>query len=290
MGLSYQELLVKIEAVMEEKFSSKFKDLSAELQELRKTNNDLINVNKLLIDENKSLRTAAAVAADFENPSSADDGHVSESGSTRDSTATAATENVTNKTHLDVLILSDSIFRHVGTVCPKERDVRGLPVQSAFQSRGLDILKSVYPGARCERLLSAAAELHQSYSFGQVIVSVGTNYIRRGGLLMPSVVANDICDFLAAIADLLDCRVSFSCILPQCDLGLINYINVINTQVAEFCVANGLDILRCYRFTRVRGYIDTTLFANDGVHLSFSGVEALFYSFIEHAIYTNMFA
>ena len=58
---------------MEEKISSKVKDLSAELQELRKTNNDLINVNKLLIDENKSLRTAAAVAAaaaDFENPSS----------------------------------------------------------------------------------------------------------------------------------------------------------------------------------------------------------------------------
>ena len=290
MGLSYQDLLSKLEAVIEDKFNNKFNDLRAELEALKNTNSLLLKINKSLIEENKLLRSSTANSPSADDDRDLDQGE-SEIESTCELAVTAATKNASasfpasTKIHVDVLILSDSIYRHVGSVCPKERDRRGLPVKSTFQLGGLEFLKFVYPGARCENLLSAVAELHQTYSFDQVIVSVGTNYTHQDSVHMPSVVAEDICDFLVAIADFLDCGVSFSCILPQRDLGVTSYINMVNSQVAVFCGANQLGLLQCLRFKRVRGKIDTSLFANDGVHVSFTGVAALLHTVIDHIKY-----
>ena len=63
MGLTYQDLVGKIEACLETKFIDKFNDLYAELHELKQTNKDLININKALIAQNKDLRSASYTPA-----------------------------------------------------------------------------------------------------------------------------------------------------------------------------------------------------------------------------------
>ena len=291
MGLTYQQLLSKIDAVLDAKLSDKFRELNTELQDLRKTNTDLLNLNKALIAEIKVIRTTTSHAA------AADDDGVRDQ--VCDFPATEAADIDTadapchlwspQKTYFEVLILSDSIYRHVGSVCPKEQDVRGRPILSNFEVGGISVMKAVYPGACCEHLLSLAAELNLKHCFGHVVVHVGTNYTRQFDPPVPFAVATDICNFLGAIADFLDCKVSYSCMLPQLNLNVINYINFVNSEVDVFCGNNGFGFLQSRRFKRVRGMLDTSLFARDGVHLSFLGAAALFVDFREHIMHINKY-
>ena len=67
MGLTYQDLLNRIEAVLETKFSDKFNDLFAELKDLKQSNSDLIKINKALISQNKDLRSLSSTHSDSES-------------------------------------------------------------------------------------------------------------------------------------------------------------------------------------------------------------------------------
>ena len=49
MGLTNKELLENIESIFEKKFSEKFALLASEIDSLKQTNADLININKALI-------------------------------------------------------------------------------------------------------------------------------------------------------------------------------------------------------------------------------------------------
>ena len=58
---------------------------------------------------------------------------------------------------------------------PKKRGLA--PLKDTFTIENVRFMKFVVPGARCDRLWVEAANLNKDYSFGQVILSVGTNYI-----------------------------------------------------------------------------------------------------------------
>ena len=276
MGLTYQELLNKIENLVEEKFNAKFDQLSAELSEVKRTNGHLIELNKSLIALNKQLR--ASSDEDGSNPSA-----VFAADEIPTPAVDAPPGQPNRRQFADVLILSDSIFRHVVSECPKEQDNKKslIPVISNFSIGSATIIKAVCPGARCENLLSAAARLSTSHSFDHVIVSVGANYFSasRNGRVAPSPAdtAGDIQNFLVAIGDLFDARVTFSAILPQGDIRLIDDINYINTSISAFCEEYGLNFLQCLRFKRRYGKLDLSLLARDGVHLSRSGTEFLWH-------------
>ena len=59
--------------------------------------------------------------------------------------------------------------------------------------------------------------------------------------------------------------------------------------MAEFCAESGFGLIQCLAFKRVKGMIDTSLYARDGVHLSFKGVEALLNSVIKHLTYEHKY-
>ena len=171
MGLTNKELLAKIENILEAKFDEKFSQLSSEIEALKQTNTNLININKVLIAQNQALRANLT----------SDDTKVDIAVDTLNDAATAATTANTatdpgndarvNKIHKDVVILSDSIYRHVGSECPKKKPLE--VVYSEFQLGSLSILKVICPGARCDRLFAEASFLHQTHTFGHVIVNVG---------------------------------------------------------------------------------------------------------------------
>ena len=152
MGLTYQDLLAKIETVLEKKFNDKFQDLAGKMCDLTDTNNKLISINKALIEQNKKLR--ALLTCDGDNdigaaitPDAADP--VPSVG------AELRTHTPTNtKTHYDVLLLSDSIYRHLGTECPKGNYPRNQAIISCFNVGNLSFMKIVCPGARCADLLT----------------------------------------------------------------------------------------------------------------------------------------
>ena len=275
MGLTYQELLTGIESVVERKFSEKIDQFSSEISNLKQTNSDLIKINKALIEQNKNLRA-------FSNVASGDNVEF-------DAQATGAQPLDADKEmplpsdiriHFDVLIVSDSIYRHVGIECPKENDLKNTSVISEFNVGSLAIMKIVCPGARCDRLLSEVAVFSSSHCFDHIIVHAGANYIpnptKQRVTLPPIVTAGEICDFLDSMGNLFESRISFSCIIPQRNIEVLNMANFINDRVSLHCSEYGYGLIQCLRFKRFKGRLDLSIFARDGVHLSRIGVKALY--------------
>ena len=74
----------------------------------------------------------------------------------------------------DILIISDSIYRHVGGACPKTTGPSPA-IHMQYEMDGKRVKKVIVPGGRCPRLLAEAASIAQQHLFNEVIVHVGTN-------------------------------------------------------------------------------------------------------------------
>lgn len=304
MGLTYQELLNKIDSLLDKKFSgldgelsskvnAKFTELSTAISDLKRTNSKLIEINSALIEQNKKLRAHSCehevtydgdVYVGEEVCAGAGDviGDVTLDARSADADVGRKCDRVTKKFY-DTLILSDSIYRHVGTECPKENYPAGLPFASYFTVGNVSVMKVICPGARCDRLLSLAAELNMNYSFGHTILHVGANYTRS--VTSPHDVSDEINALMDAVGALYDCKFSFSCMLPQSNQSVTGGINIVNTEVSDFCLHRGYGFLQCTLFVRREGR--NSLLAYDGIHLSRKGVRALHYCVEEHIKYEH---
>ena len=287
MGLTNKELLENIESIIEKKFNDKFDQLSVEINELKQTNGNLININKALIEQNQALRASLTAVGNGIAIVAAADGSDAAGCDEADADYVSPPVDVLPRIYKDVLILSDSIYRHVGSECPKANYPKLPAIYSDFELGSISILKVVCPGARCDRLFSEAALLHRTHEFGQVIIHVGSNYVPRVGdgppYPSPSDIASEITDFLTAVEQLLRAGVTFSCILPRRDLSVVDFINSVMSLVCDFW--HGLDFVWCPLFRRYRGRLNLSLLAHDGVHLSRKGAEALYYKVAEHIKY-----
>ena len=320
--ISNAELLAGIEKAIETKLESKlseklsgiqelsekFSGLTAELSDLRDTNAKLIALNKALIDENASLRRSRSSSAasdashdlSFRSTDSAAKKPEPESeipphlhrraGVPLKSLPPAMPLNIETRDY-DVLVLSDSILRHVHGSIPKaEKEKHPLYQdvildQSVEAASELTVLKCVTPGARCDRLWADAVALSQKHSFREVIVSVGANYIpsrqtrRRGqpNFKPAADVIDDICDLLAALNELFQCHVSFMAVPPRVDRTYFNLIQDINAGVDAFCREQWFGVVRVEAFCLDhRGHINEKLFAKtDGIHLAGPGINAV---------------
>ena len=200
------------------------------------------------------------------------------------------------KYNYDILIISDSIMRHVGEVCPKVDEpasdrakvlkehrtttmlAESKPIHSEFWIHGLSVYKVVIPGARVNRLWAEAAVLSRTHDFGHVIAHVGINYIpsprKNFVLLHREKVESEICEFLDGLAKSFTGKISFSAILPTRDVTFISGITGINRAVASFCESKGYGVMYVHAFTRnLGGLIGPSMFAKDGLHLNAVGIQ-----------------
>ena len=69
MGLTYVELLSRIEEILENKFRDKFDGLFNEIRDAKKTHTDLIRLNKALISQNRQLRSDLSAYSDVDSDS-----------------------------------------------------------------------------------------------------------------------------------------------------------------------------------------------------------------------------
>lgn len=195
----------------------------------------------------------------------------------------------------DVLLISDSICRHVGGEVPKagrfqpaiNKDIPGPSL--AANHPPLRVKKIVIPGATCARLFSQAVELSLQYSFREVVCHVGANYV--WGHVNTAEIANEISAFLDALKDLFSCGVTFSPILPRASADEMKFenryaplsaqtlkslaeIDDINTQVGYFCRSANIDIMliRSFIMDPYAPYPNKGQLAADGGHLNRKGV------------------
>ena len=157
----------------------------------------------------------------------------------------------------------------------------------------LTVKKVVAPGARAAQLYNIAKELAKTYAFEHVICHVGTNYVPHEH---PNDTIEEVSDLLAELKRIFNCRVTFSPILPritledrQADgqnlspesLGLLNNIQLINTEIYRFCQRNFIGTALCQAFVMdPRNPVPVKyLLAKDGCHLNRRGIVAM-----EHSI------
>ena len=296
-------------------------ELTNEIARLREQNERLLQSNNNLIAQNEQYRKSLDDIQSVDSGKQLNDDDAEDVDDEAASLPSIDEEDDVifeddNREYFDYLILSDSIYRHVGKILPRKRDLA--PLKDTFNIGNVRFLKFVVPGARCDRLWAEAANLSKEYSIGHVIVSVGTNYIpstharfrqtyhqrkpfnlakiqpaKRRDYIINS--ARDdirwretsditpVADVIAEITSLIRrlgylfcCDVSFSSILPQKDLSCIRGISDTNSALLDFCNRNGYGFIQHPQFMVSNNKVDFSLFAMDGVHLRTQGIDILF--------------
>ena len=197
-------------------------------------------------------------------------------------------EPVPDENVYDILILSDSIYRHVRGECPKKKNDAPLVIRKSISLSGARIMKVVYPGARCQELIAEAASFAQEHRCNEVLVHVGSNYAYSGYSLEET--ADEISGLLNSLAAMMPyAKITFSQILPRI-MGAgpeisatLHRIYQLNSMIRDACSFVGHGYIEHDEFRTFRGKFDRSLLARDGCHLSYSGVAA-----IENSINENL--
>ena len=185
-----------------------------------------------------------------------------------------------------ILILSDSILRHVGVECPVEKPPRPdllarqrryspkKPIIRDFMinNKSVSVHKVVIPGARCDRIIVEASLIAQKDAdiYREVLVHVGANYDS------PATAQREIEDCLVALQQLFpDASITFSEALPQYDEGYSDAVNnefiEMNRRIGEFCLNRGMRTFGVDAFFIGR---PRHLYARDGIHIGGRGIDA----------------
>jgi hypothetical protein len=191
----------------------------------------------------------------------------------------------------DILILSDSICRHVGSSQPKHNNEPAALYQEITLADKISCLKVVIPGARAPRLLSEAAHIATKYSFREVIVQCGANYVPDTSKPWRRVLQgharrafDEVSHLLGSLRNVFsDSNIVFSPILPQRNAPP-GCINSINDHMYEFCDMQRFD--RLYPAAFDDRQATSKYIARDGVHLNESGVAELTSAINVHIYHT----
>ena len=256
---------------------AKYASIEDKLDKLIQVNAALFSEVKVLREENKQLK------AQNDPPP----------------TPQAATVSSRNKKKYDLLILSDSIFRHIGCDGPKvPRGGPNLSIEDDIAARvarevGLEqdlsiplqadppisilIKKRVIPGATVHNLFYAAKQLAEQCSFEHILLHVGTNYLGWSDWDSKAI-SDDITSFLTFLKDTFACSISFSSILPRTDNQLLNRIaDEVNNLVTRFCHSNYMQGFMVIAFC----WEPSRFLARDGVHLNRRGILAMEYALLD---------
>ena len=219
------------------------------------------------------------------------------------------------KIQYDVLILSDSIYRHVGGDTPTKikpprttsfdppdwpKWKQALEQDVPICGSEIRLKKVVVPGARASRLWYEASRLALTCNFNQILVHVGTNYL--SSKRDPEEAVDQIQNLLTSLRTLFNCKIVFSLVLPRVarddaltgpyDLSddsydLVESVRFLNDELIDFCRSKNFGTFFCPAF---RMNIDDPapkkhFLSKDGCHLSRRGVVELEHSVFDHLNY-----
>ena len=305
----FEQIEKNIISKLSAQYDAKYSALTDENAKLSRENEQLRSVNdKLLarIDEllqkfaEKPPPTPSAASSHDTLPSDDSDNdsiYIGDSDSDPDDDPLPISEGSSR-----TLILSDSVFRHVGSSCPKVAGFRG-PIVDNFTldevRRDHQVKKIVVPGARTSRLWEEAARAaaDPDNNFDNIIVCVGANYTHSGHT--PNFALHEIQELLTELGNLYpEARISWSLILPQFHShseqhyrSLLQCIRYVNDEMTDFCDDNGFSVLYVPEFSLFLNdykYVRNQ-FAQDGVHLNNWGIKAMTAAVREHILSIYMY-
>ena len=201
----------------------------------------------------------------------------------------------------NILIVSDSMFRHVGVACPKDR--RKARLNNSFQPpiiKEFELEKNTYckkiviPGARAENLIRAASSSAQNDStvYDEVIFHAGTNYFNTG---IPTHLV--LARLKQALVDLTriypDSEITYSAIVPRCggdrEAWENQEIAYINDEMERFCHGKGFGFFSAAAFRDYENRNIQHLYAKDGTHLGRLGIENMQLALRNYVKFTYFF-
>ena len=135
----------------------------------------------------------------------------------------------------------------------------------------------VIPGAIAPRLLAEASIIKRKYTFREIVVCCGANYIPNPRHYRPYFLreaVDHVTQLLHELRGLFQTNVTFSPILPQLSSPL-GAIYAANNKINTFCANYGFGYIYPEDFTDYNLVELKKLIAKDCIHLSFLGVEKL---------------
>ena len=161
------------------------------------------------------------------------------------------------KQPLDMLILSDSICRHLNV------DLINPGGSNKHICR---------PGAKIDELKDALINFESHYEVGKLVVHVMTNHIPEE---TPTDIAREMLEFVKDIKlNMPVTKLFVSLVLPKHNPGWLEGINCLNQQIYNASRKMGFDVIQHPNFAG-RGCINSDLLARDGIHLSRQGIKQL---------------
>ena len=168
----------------------------------------------------------------------------------------------------DLLLIGDSIVKYVDL--------------DKYDQLGMSYMNVCIPGARSQAIRSRIVELNLKYSFGHVIVHVGSNYLPRTSSFYA---ARKVTELLIGVKEIMpDTIVDFSPILPKIGPEMLVTIHSVNRWIIEEVRDHGIGYVVTTIGTRFGTSYDAdkSFICWDGTHLSYAGVEAYEYGILEH--------
>ena len=260
-------------AQLDERIQSMLQPLQEENAKLLEVNSSLRETNTLFIEKLHTLITHFETLKS--GPAPAAPAEEVEAIPTTPPAIPSAIPEETFEVSSNILVLSDSIYRHILSSCPKQPGLHA-PIVDKFD---LDrkghhkIHKIIIPGACTGRLWEEAASITDRHSYTNVIVSAGANHAHAQS---KEDAADDISDLLLALADLFpNAQIAWSVMLPQ--PGKVPGIRYVNDIVTSICHDNNIHLIWAMDFSiLINGPKHVrSLFAMDGIHLNRKGIEIM---------------
>ena len=163
----------------------------------------------------------------------------------------------TVKEPLDMLVISDSICRHLDVNLVNPGGKNKLICR---------------PGAKIEEIRNALINFEAHYDINKLVVHVMTNHIPDEA---PADIAREMLDFIKDIkTNMPKTKLFISLALPKINASWLEGINCLNSQIFDARHRCGFHVIQHPYFAE-RGYINEALLAGDKIHLSRLGVKQL---------------
>ena len=268
------ELIKSIEAMINAKLAAR--------EDADEKFDKLVDLNKKLIEENKSLRErVVALETKIDSQYTVADLVAECITAATDPIATSEQqENVSDpepdpRQHLSTLLLSDSMMKHVD-----------MP----------NTMKEVIPGAGCDELFWRFLELNEKYTFSDIFICVGTNYL-SDRFWTNDEIAHEIKNFLVALNAITPSttRLTYLQILPKRGRYIKNIylprINYINRFIDDWFLDSEVDFVNFHDLGNIFNSLNVfNIICWDGTHLNYYGAKMVGEYIIKQLQYDCMYS
>ena len=217
-----------------------------DLEYSKRLNEKLVNLENGLTEwknkfENQIQEISANMPEDESDDDDDDDGHDSEN----------------NLQPLDLLIVSDSICKHVDTNLVNP----GKPSKLICR-----------PGAKIPEIKEALIGVQSQYQVSKLVIHAMTNHIPNE---TPNEISEKMLNFIDEVRqNMPKTQIFVSLVLPKYDNSFLEGINYLNYQICEASSNAGYNVIQ-HPYFASRGNVNTDLLARDGLHLSRLGVKQI---------------